>query len=212
MAEEIDLKELEKKAYRSTFQDGFWDIFIGMIFMGFALIPLGDVFGLPEMIGMLLISLGWNISAVVFMILGKKYVTIPRIGMIKFGPKRKADQRKVKIYLGINVLFGVVILLLQMTGMFGFITIQRFALSILLGLFISLPFGIMAYFLDFPRLYIYALLGGLGFFLIDVLELFTSGPLSLFLVFGIIGGSIVIVGIVFLIKFFRKYPLPKEAL
>ena len=210
MAEKIDLKELEKKAYKLTFQDGFWDIFIGMIFMAFALMPLGDVFGLPEMIGMLLISLGWNIGAVVFMILGKKYVTVPRIGMIKFGPKRKADQRKVKIYLGINVLFGVVVLLMQMTGNFGFITIQRFALSILLGLFISLPFGVMAYFLDFPRLYIYALLGGLGFFLIDVFELFTSGSLSIILVFGIMGGSIVIVGIVFLIKFLRKYPLPKE--
>ena len=210
MAEKLDLKELEKKAYRSTFQDGFWDIFIGMILMAFALMPLGDVFGLPEMIGMLLISLGWNIGAVVFMIIGKKYITTPRIGLIKFGPKRKADQRKVKIYLGINVLFGVVILLLQMTGMFKFIIIQRFALSILLGLFISLPFGIMAYFLDFPRLYIYALLGGLGFFLIDLLELFTSGPLSMFLVFGIIGGSIVIVGIVFLIKFLRKYPLPDK--
>lgn len=210
MAEQIDLKELEKKAYRSTFQDGFWDIFIGMIFMGFALISLGDVFGLQEMIGMLLISLGWNIGAVVFMILGKKFITIPRIGMIKFGPKRKADQRKVKIYLGINVLFGFVILLLQMTGKFGFITAQRFALSILLGLFISLPFGIMAYFLDFPRLYVYALLGGLGFFLIDVFELFTSGPLSIILVFGFIGGSIVIVGIVFLIKFLRKYPIPNK--
>jgi hypothetical protein len=180
--------------------------------MAFALMPLGDTFELPEMVGMLLISIVWNVGAVLFMILGKKYITVPRIGLIKFGPKRKADQRKVKIYLGINVIFGVVILLLQMTGVFGFITSQRFALSILLGLFISLPFGIMAYYLDFPRLYIYALLGGLGFFLIDLFELFTSGSLSIILVFGIMGGSIVIVGVVFLIKFLRKYPLPKEAM
>lgn len=180
--------------------------------MAFAFMPLGDILGLPEIIGMLLISLGWNIGAVVIMIIGKKYITVPRIGMIKFGPKRKADQRKLKIFLSINVLFGVVFFLMQMSGAFGLINLQGYALSILIGAFISFPFGVCAYFMDFHRLYIYAVLGGLGFFLTDIFRLFTSGSSSIILVFGSIGGSIVIVGIGFLIKFLRKYPLPKEAI
>ena len=69
MAEEIDLKELEKKVYRSTFQDGIWDIFVGMIFLAFSFIPITGQLGLPELIGTLLISLIWNISAVIFMVL-----------------------------------------------------------------------------------------------------------------------------------------------
>jgi len=210
MGENIDLKELEKKAYRSTFEDGIWDIFIGLILLAFGFIPLGDLFELPELLGMFLLSLCWNIGAVVIMILGKKYITVPRIGIIKFGPKRQADQRKLKIFLGINVLLGVIFLLMQMSGIFGFINLQGFALSILVGIFISFPFGVCAYFMDFHRLYIYAVLGGAGFFLTDVFRLFISPPFSLILAFGIIGGSILITGMIFLIKFIREYPKPNK--
>ena len=181
-----------------------------MIFLAFGSMPLGELLGLPEPVGMLLVSLSWNVGAIVIMFLGKRYITVPRIGIIKFGPKRKADQRKLKIFLSINMLFGVVFFLLQMSGMFGLINLQGFALSILIGMFISFPLGVCAYFMDFHRLYIYAVLGGLGFFLTDVFGLFISASISLILTFGIIGGPILVIGIVLLIKFLNEYPLPKE--
>ena len=33
MSEKIDLKELERRAFRSTFQDGLWDIFLGLLLL-----------------------------------------------------------------------------------------------------------------------------------------------------------------------------------
>ena len=181
-----------------------------MIFLAFGSMPLGELLGLPEPMGMLLVSLLWNINAMIVMILGKKYITIPRIGIIKFGPKRKADQRKLKIFLSVNVLFGVVFFFMQMMGTFGLINLQGYALSILIGMFISFPLGVCAYFMDFHRLYIYAVLGGLGFFLTDIFGLFMRSSISLILTFGSIGGSILVIGIVLLIKFLNEYPLPKE--
>ena len=181
-----------------------------MIFLAFGSMPLGELLGLPEPVGMLLVSLSWNVGAIVIMFLGKRYITVPRIGTIKFGPKRKADQRKLKIFLSINVLFGVVFLLIQMSGVFGFINLQGFALSLLIGGFISFPLGVCAYFMDFNRLYIYSMLGGLGFFLVDIFGLIITAPFSLILTFGVIGGSILVTGIVFLIKFLHDYPLPKK--
>ncbi|MCJ7813777.1 hypothetical protein MUP95_10735 [bacterium] len=36
----LNLKELEKKAFRSYFEDGLWDIFVGIILLQFFVIPL----------------------------------------------------------------------------------------------------------------------------------------------------------------------------
>jgi len=172
--------------------------------------PLGELLGLPELMGTLLLSLYWNIGAVVLMFLGKRFITVPRIGIIKFGPKRKADQRKLKIFLTINVFFGLAIFLIQMSGFFGFINLNRYALTLLMAVFIGFPFGVVAYFMDFHRLYIYAIFGSLGFFFTEILEIFMRPPFSLILTFGTIGGSILVTGIIFLIKFLREYSIPEK--
>ena len=39
MTQNINLKALEKKAWRSVFQDGLWDIFLGLLLMAFGLRP-----------------------------------------------------------------------------------------------------------------------------------------------------------------------------
>ncbi|MFH1941178.1 MAG: hypothetical protein ABIL68_03660, partial [bacterium] len=48
MIQALDLKALEKKTFRSTFEDGLWDIFIGLIFLQFAVAPLLNDLGLGD--------------------------------------------------------------------------------------------------------------------------------------------------------------------
>jgi len=51
MAQEINLKELEKKAFRPYHEDGIWDIFPGLIMMAIAGIAVGYiVFGIAAVI------------------------------------------------------------------------------------------------------------------------------------------------------------------
>jgi hypothetical protein len=40
MSQSISLKELERKAFRSTFQDGLWDMYLGflLLMMGMGLV------------------------------------------------------------------------------------------------------------------------------------------------------------------------------
>ena len=38
MAEDLDLNELERKAFRSTFQDGIWDLYIAGMMLNVALL------------------------------------------------------------------------------------------------------------------------------------------------------------------------------
>ena len=40
MTEPLNLKEIEKKAWRSTFEDGLWDIYLGSLFFIMGVSPL----------------------------------------------------------------------------------------------------------------------------------------------------------------------------
>ncbi|MHA2034925.1 MAG: hypothetical protein ACW972_04895 [Promethearchaeota archaeon] len=211
MANSVDLKVIEKKAYRSYFMDGIWDIFIGMIFLNLGIGPLFILlFNLPEIWNTIIISLGWNILAFLIFYLGKKYITIPRIGFVKFGSKRKAKMIKLKIFLFGVFILNLILFILPFTGITDYIHIDRYflILGIGLGMFIF-PFSIIAYFLDFTRLYFYAFSAGIGLILAESLEQIVGNPFGSIIIFGCIGGIIVAIGLSYLILFLRKYPMPE---
>ncbi len=209
--EVLDLKSIEKKVYRSFFEDGFWDIFIGMLLLGFSLGWTRIIFDIMEPLYILIISIIWNTITFLIYYLGKKFITIPRIGIVKFGQKRKARQKKLKIFLLINVLFGCVVFILTFFGLLEILAIGGSLTPLLIGLIsYTFPFTIIAYFLQFNRLYIYALMGGFSFFISDVIYSILGSPLDSIIGFGVPGGIIVAVGLIFLIKFLRKYPKPKK--
>jgi hypothetical protein len=82
MVKNINLKQLEKKAYRSTFEDGLWDVYFGILVLGWGLsafikhqldVPKAFVFAMTPIFAFLAL---W---------VGKTLVTIPRMGMVQFG-------------------------------------------------------------------------------------------------------------------------------
>ncbi|MHA2051766.1 MAG: hypothetical protein ACW986_19305 [Promethearchaeota archaeon] len=208
MSENIDLEKLEKKSWRSTFQDGLWDIYLGLIFMGFGIYTIGQLFGSFNALNAILIIAIWDFSAFFFFFIGKKRITQPRMGFVKFGKKRKKKKMKLTIFLffmvGINVLF----LFLPLSGFD--LTLSPLIFFLLIGLvFITLPLCVVAYFLEFDRLYLMAFMGGLGLSISELLRPIVDVPLHLLLTYCPIGGIIVVWGTVFLIRFIKKYPLPK---
>ncbi len=203
--EKLNLKELEKKAYRSTFQDGIWDIYLGIIILGLALSTIGTLFGLDSIISMLFIlPLVYSI-AIAVLILGKKKITVPRIGYVKFGLKRQRRKKELLIFLSIIFIINVIIFLLSNLEI-----VDIGGLLILTIIIIVIPLSIVAYLLDFRRLYLIALLIGIGIYtsieFVDIL----GYPLSPILSFGIIGGVIIFWGIYYLIKFLKKYPIVEQ--
>ena len=212
MSEDLDLKVLEKKAYRSTFDDGIWDLFIGLIVLS---ISLGQLFGLvinlPEFWSIIIPSLICNILAFLIFYLGKKYITIPRIGYVKFGPKRKSKQLKLKIFLLLMLIVNVILFVLPLTGIINFVEIAPLFLSLLLGFGVfTFPFCVIAYFLDYTRLYYYAFSVGIGYFLSEFLTPIVGYLLDIIIIFGITGLIIVLIGLYYFIHFLKKYPLSKQ--
>ena len=207
MGEKLNLKELEKKAWRSFFQDGLWDIYFGLLLLALGLSSFTTLINLPEPLNLIIILIPIYSIAILLLVLGKKYITTPRIGYIKFGTKRKKIKKKLALILGIQVIITCIMVIFTALGLFQYIQINSMIIMLIIGLlFVALPVGIIAYFWDFPRLYIYGLLGGLGFFIAELLNPIIGQPLDLFIPYVIISGSMFIVGSRYFIKFLKTYP------
>jgi hypothetical protein len=208
--ENINLKELEKKAYKSTFQDGLWDIFLGVIFLGFSLTVLEFDSEFELVFKYFLIVAPCNLGAVLILILGKRYITIPRLGYVEFGPKRQKAKERLKYFIIMNITAFALVIVLPLSGILGDLPIGNYSTALIIGfVVIWLPLSVLAFILKFSRLYIYAIMGGISFFLTEIFFPLVGEPLDTILSFGIIGGIIFIIGIIFLIKFIKKYPKAK---
>jgi len=184
MTEHIDIKAMEKKAWISTFQDGLWDIYFGLLIMGMGFSWLGGFFGLPETLNVLVTVMGWDIGVLLVFFLGKKYITRPRMGLVKFGQIRKKRNKLLGLFIGLMVVFTLITFIFTLLGMFQ-LQLPGFMVMLLIGLlFITLPFSIIAYFLQLKRLYLYAILGGFGLFISELLVPIIGAPYHDIITFG----------------------------
>ena len=205
MVENVDLKEIEKKAWRATYQDGLWDIYIGLLITGFALIFYLNFLGLEEPL-LIFFLCCWVTIPILILSFGKKFITPKRIGSVKFGKKRKKTKKRLTYFLTANVFILLMFLILTQLGLFELIPLEGLMVPLFFGLFISIPLSIVAYFLDFSRLYVYAIIFGLGYLLSELFYPIVGAPLDSFLSFGVPGIIITLIGVYFLISFLKKYP------
>ncbi|MFX0030518.1 MAG: hypothetical protein ACFE8B_15005 [Candidatus Hermodarchaeota archaeon] len=209
MTKDEELKELEKKAWRSNFQDGLWDIYFGLLFIGIGIYTIPQLFGFDNTFGLIMILMIWDLSSVVLFIIGKKLITIPRIGFVRFSKKRVIKKIKLTIFLSFMVGLNVVFLLLPFSGLN--IKLDAFKTMLIIGtLFLTLPICVIAYFLQFERLYLIGVMGGVGLSITGLLGPIVGSPLKYVLTFCPIGSIIITWGIVIFIRFLKAYPLPKK--
>jgi hypothetical protein len=209
ITEKIDLKEIEKKTWRSTLEDGLLDIYFGVLVLSIGIgITLGDL--LPEPFDSLLPIFLMIIGLILFL-LGKKFITQPRLGVVKFGFKQKSRKMKTVIVLSINAIILLIAYIIRLINPALWSVFPVFIHGLITGLlFITVPLCFAAYFLQHPRLYFIAVLVGLSFFLSDLFSIFLVEPFDALTAFGITSFVIIFIGILSLIKFIRKYPKPKE--
>jgi len=205
----ITLKELERKAFRSTYQDGLWDLYFGLIVICMSIFLYRPTTGYnPLNIVLMLISL---IGAYALFWAGKRFITLPRMGQVKFGEKRARRKKTMFIVLGAVVLIQVVFLVIQFISWrnpeFGDMlntflqekNAMDLAVATIGSLFVGPSMILIAYFIDFPRGYFIAVMMALAVFLMILL----NQPIYSI----IIGILIAVPGAVLFVRFLRKYPL-----
>ena len=210
MSQNFNLKELERKAFRSTFQDGLWDIFLGLLLLAMAIGALLSDIGMSEA-GSMLIYLGLILLALLVLWAGKRFVTVPRMGRVKFGPKRRRKLSKVSVILAISVLVGMVFFAAAqaVTGNLSRWMTLEFIFPAGWVVNCLIVFSLMACFLDFSRLYVIGVMYAIAVPLDIMQREFASIDLT-FAAFGVPAAVILLMGAVVFIRFLRKYPLPAE--
>jgi len=209
MNTKIDLEELERKAYRTTFQDGFLDITLGLFLIGSA---VAGFFQDNKPIRLIITALIVLVPLTIFF-LGKKKITLPRIGIVKFGPERKARNKKVAVIILLAVIFSSALALMAMTN-----TMPFFLVELLKGYGSATAFGLLAltiflfggYYNDIPRLYLYGFLFGGSLFLSECYYNQVGIRIHNSIWFGISGLVMLIIGVSILTKFIRDYPAPER--
>ena len=199
-----DLKSIERKAFRSFFHDGLLEMLIGILLLCIAAGDILDVIG---------VSFRWNclaiaVSFAVF-IWAKEWVTRPRIGRVVFGKERTKNRRKLRTLIILQVLtLGILVVVWTFRGPSGPVSgwgaVARQAAVAFF--FFTLPFGVMAWYLENPWMLIPALLG----FSSEVFRGMLPKPWIAMLTCGIGGAALVIAGVILFVRFTRKYPMPEK--
>jgi MFS family permease len=211
MSDSLDLKNIEKKAFRATYQDGLLDINIGGVVLSMSTQEYSFITDAQPLLRIGLLMAGLVVSNLVFWG-GKKYLTIPRLGQVKFGPRRQ----KRSLILA-SMLAGIV--LLQVIFLVGTILLwrnpewaislglhtsnrdlERMMVALIAALFVGPSMTLIAYFTDFLRGYYIAFILSLGAFSL----VWFSQPVY----FSIAGLIILIPGVVLFVRFLREHPLP----
>jgi hypothetical protein len=210
MSQSINLKELERKAFRSTFQDGLWDMYLGFLLLIMGMGPVLPALN-KSVIWTLVILLMLSVLAWLAFWAGKKFITTPRMGLVKFSPQRKAKLKKTRAVLFLSVLLGVIMFVLR--AMWNIEWAARIPVpAYIWAVQAIVVFGLGAYFLDVSRFYAYGVLYAIPVPVGIVLLQNTGLPGFMFLPFGVSGGIMVIIGMVLFIRFLREYPVvPEEA-
>lgn len=210
MSQYPDLKELERKAFRSTYQDGLLDICISSVVGSMALLMFIIVRDDYPWLYLVLAFLGMCAGQLIFWA-GKKFVTLPRMGQVKFGEIRRKRNKTLALILTVAVLVQVGIVLLtagawaipawgnKLQELFPDRSATDLLVAAVGALFVGPSIMAITYFTDFPRGYYIALVMALSVFLM----IWFWQPLIQ------VGAAflILIPGLVLFARFLRQYPL-----
>jgi len=198
MSQSINLKEIERKA-NLYHGDGLIDIAIGFVIL---LAGIAEIFDWTAFGGI------WVVLWLPIMMSAKKSITVPRMRYIDFTPKAqwKAKVAIVTVVLAVAVLFTLGLVVFTKND--------------------TLPSWLTAWLREYSRMVWPAALVGVGWLIAlatGVKRLYAYAALAVIafaggywfnlnfpLVFTVLGAVIVLSGIVVLIRFLRKYPVPKD--
>ena len=198
MEQKINLKQLEKKTAAGIFDTGIVEIGIGLIFTVSSLAMIFD--DIRYYIDI------FFIAPVVFIALAVKYIANPRMGVVKFARKRVRNSRLLTITI---TTFLVIMVALTFIGKTNIapesINPRWFISSIIFSICVAI-----AYFKNFDRMYIYAFLLVGAFNLSEEIRendwVISEGGYAYLLASTVL----LVIGIIYLVKFLKKNPLPEK--
>ena len=202
MSQKTDLNKLEKKMYTSYFNDGILDMLLGYYLLWGGLFDMFASRIESDTVKIVIMLLGFGLIYP-FFLLAKRNITIPRLGQVEFGTARRKKRTRLIVFTVAMVLATAALVIL--TGL----SAQKAEADLLIprgspigpviiGLFVAMIIAGTAIFMDFDRMLIWAVFFGLSYMTGMLFD--TSLPQM------IGGGLIIVVGLVYLSSFLKRYP------
>ena len=204
MSQQISLKSAERKVFKTVFEDGLWDVFIGCLVLQFAIAPvlsvrLGDFWSSTVFLPF------WGLVFLAIWLIRKNVVT-PRIGRVKFGTARKT---RLRTFVLVMLALNCVAFVLGAISAANFGVVPGWVITAIFALIVLNGACIVAYFLDFARLYVYGAMFALSFLVGELLYKYLHIPHHGFPVaFGFTATVIILTGLAIFLRFLRNHPLP----
>ena len=196
MSSQISLKDVERKSWLAVQRDGMADMVAGMFMILFWINHtfLRD----QDWIARILVL----VPLLLFLAV-KRYFVQPRMGIVKFGPRRTKKRATAFVILLISVVLNFVLILvaaMTSTKITEWLDANWIPALILAKIIIVL--SLLAFLLDFPRLY---------YMLVFIVIAFIAGEFfDQWIVFLISGLIIFVPGLFLLVKFLREHPFPDD--
>lgn len=201
--DDMDLVQMEHHAYLSYFQDGLIDMFLGALLLAMWAHTLIPDTALPRGERYAILFCLQILCGALFG-LGKRYITIPRLGMVAFGPYRRIKEERIQLLVTASTLvLFVLMVILWVESSAGANMIRMGTAQIMLtSTIVLITFGLMAHWRDFKRGYFHAM----------VMAFTVSYALSFEdpSIFFISGMLLLTIGLYILHGFLLDNPLPEE--
>jgi hypothetical protein len=201
MTNKINLAKIDKRIHGSLFNDGSFDIFIGLLLFGFGLsILLADLgFGISEELMLYTV-----IPAFVVYPLLLFFVTFPGRGIMRLTEERRKSKMKLTLVQCVWLVLGLLsgIYFCTQPVQLGLLNDYTVSLAWIAGSIVLC--SIAAYSLEAERFYVYGLLAATMFpFRVFVKKIFFDVSTSMFFV---ASGIMIITDVIVLTRFIRDTP------
>lgn len=213
MSNITDFRQIQRRTNQlMNFEDGFWDLLLGSIFMMLAIYPvtreiLGPVWNLVLFLSVLALLVAVEL-------LLRRYVSGPRIGYAQ--PRRSPKMHLVLVFTVLMVLltFGLVLVTLLSPESVPSAPAEAspgrsYLVELIVLLFMGVLFSALGYLYGVTRLYFYGWMLGLAN-LASIYMVHNAGW-TVLIPLAMAAGIILLIGFVLLVRFLRKYPVRAEA-
>jgi hypothetical protein len=184
---------------------GLTELSLGLMFVAFGFAQIFEQLGLPSPWNILVLAL----PALAISVLGKRVITQPRVGRVKFGPRRAAARRKMLVLSIVSTVVLVTLVTLTVLGIFpgriaaalpgiGFMAVVALGTIALMTL--------CAFLLDNPRLALLGVIVGLSVIAAELLRDLVGRPWHFLIAYGTAGVIMLSMGALLLSRFIRNYP------
>jgi hypothetical protein len=208
MTAKINLDKIESIAFTSSYQDGLMDIFLGAVFLQFAIAPLLTDIGFSDLMASAIFVPFYILIFFAFFLL-KKYIIKPRMGTFKPSPQRKSKLIKLNLVLFIILLIGLLLGFYASTSATTINIVYPFTFS---GMVLIISF-LAGFYLNLNRLFYYGIFISCAQIIGELL--WSKGLVSHHgfpITFGISSVVLITIGLIMFIRFFRSNPIPNNGI